>query len=131
MPKTTIEIKDRAVIRRFEVHGEIGTATLRVCWERWDGAGTADVESVPDGKPHRPDFELSLSFRQLSSTAQWYTGHNGSAGLLSGTDLDPQIIRAYATLLDQLADQVETAGEADAAYYREHDRLMQRRLKRA
>lgn len=125
MPKA-IEMKQRTSIRAFEVRGAVGDASLHVRWERWDGDATADGASQKDGTPLRPDNELALSFRQLSSPAQWGVGEHGRAGLLSGTDLDVRVIRGYAALLDQLATEVETAMGADAPLMRKAQRRPKR-----
>lgn len=131
-------LSDSSNVRTIEVHAEIpdshGTR-LSASWERWDGRGTADSDyPPPEGTLPRPDYELRLGILGLSDNVSWATGgiNSEKCGTLSGTDLDLRVIRGYALLLDQLADRVEVAAEAEAAYYREHDRAMRRRtLKRA
>ena len=77
----------------------------------------------------RPDYELRLSFRPWppATRLSWGTGKDEQAAMLSGTDLDVRVIRAYGELLLELADRVEVAADADAAYEREHDRVMRGR----
>lgn len=134
-----LELTSRRTVRTIEVAGEIpgglaNGASLTVRWERWEGRGTFDIESEPPEDHPRPDYELSLGFFGFGGRASWGVGKRNSeqCALLSGTDLNPQAIRGYATLLLELADKVEAAAEAEAAYFREHERIVRRRaLKRA
>lgn len=138
--KTFDNMYDCATVRTIEVRGTIpgclleDGASLTARWERWDGKGTADADSEPDGSPLRPDYELALGFFGFGNRASWGTGTTNSEefALLSGTNLTPQVIRAYGMLLLELAARVEAAAEADSAADREHERTMRRRtLKRA
>ena len=132
-----LELSDRRTVRTIEVHGGIpgglnDGASLTVSWERWDGHGTADRESVPDGKPLRPDYELAFGFFGFGGRASWGTSKRNSNQFaqLAGTDLNVHVIRAYGMLLLELAQKVEGENAADAAYFREHDRIVRRRSRR-